>query len=298
MDRHRFCQRKKGPEQLLFYKENYRHPSKPVATPEPAYLYGNMVRRKITGKRAGGGSPRPHRKQDPEGRYWLYGRHAVAAALANSRRQVHNVYCLDRATVGATTATVEIVTKESLASLLPMDAVHQGIAADVSSLPQTDLDDLLCDVPEEGMRLAVLDQVSDPRNVGAILRSARAFSIAAVVMSSRHSPPETGALAKPASGALEYVPIVRVGNLARSLETLKQRGFWCYGLDADATVDLPDVEIAAKAAIILGAEGRGMRRLTVEHCDVVAKLPMAPGNDSLNVSAAAAITFFAAFTSN
>ena len=144
-------------------------------------------------------------------------------------------------------------------------------------------------------RLVVLDRVSDPRNIGAILRSAAAFAADALVLTHRHAPPESAALAKAASGALEAVPIVRVANLAQALEEMARAGFWRIGLDASAATALPEADLSGDVALVLGAEGRGLRRLTAERCDVLARLPMAGAMASLNVSAAAAIALFLSY---
>ena len=176
--------------------------------------------------------------------------------------------------------------------MLPEDAIHQGCALLADPLPDHDLDRAL--ELAEGPVL-VLDQVTDPRNVGAILRSAAAFGAAALVMQDRHAPPETGSLARAASGALELVPVVRVVNLARALEELKKAGCWVVGLAADAPVTLAQVQrglSGRRCALVLGAEGEGMRRLTREHCDELARLPIAARMESLNVSAAAAVALY------
>jgi 23S rRNA (guanosine2251-2'-O)-methyltransferase len=261
-----------------------------------------MVKEKRTGKGRESGA-RPARRKGRTGtrggrRYWLYGRHAVAAALANEARRVHRVRLVEPDELALSWVAVEVSDTDSLEALLPVGAVHQGIAAEVSPLADLDLADFIAaESGAQSTRLVILDQVSDPRNVGAIMRTAAAFGVAAIVLPQRHSPPESGALAKAASGALEKVPLIRVANLARALEQLKAAGFWCYGLDADAERELAEVELAPKAALILGGEGHGLRRLTREHCDVVLRVAMAPGSESLNVAATAAITLHAAFAS-
>ncbi|MDP6816354.1 MAG: RNA methyltransferase, partial [Alphaproteobacteria bacterium] len=162
-------------------------------------------------------------------------------------------------------------------------------AAQVAPLPERALADLGAD---DGGPVLVLDRVSDPRNVGAIMRSAAAFGVRGLVLQDRHAPAESGALAKAASGALETVPLVRVNNLARALDQLADLGFWRYGLAAGAGQPLPAADLSGKVALVLGAEGSGLRRLTAQHCDHLVHLPMAPGMASLNVSAAAAIALF------
>jgi 23S rRNA (guanosine2251-2'-O)-methyltransferase len=182
-----------------------------------------------------------------------------------------------------------------IASLLPAGAVHQGLAALVKPLKSPDLSEA-CE-PTQGLRtvVLVLDQVTDPRNVGAILRSAAAFGAKAVVATAAHSPPESGTLAKAASGALERVPFVRVPNLARALETLAELGYWRVGLDSGATETLAGAKHEGAVALVLGAEGSGMRRLTAKHCDFRAKLathPVAGATGSLNVSVAASVALY------
>lgn len=235
---------------------------------------------------------------------WLYGLHAVKAALDNPRRKALRLLATDEAIaaiVGNRNSfkemypqiAVEPATRELISQLLPPHAVHQGAALLADPLGDVALEDVLDEVDEQQNAVVlVLDQVTDPQNVGAILRSAAAFNVAAVLVPDRHSPPETAALAKAASGAIEMVPLVRVVNLARALEQLKQAGFWTAGLAGEATQTLAAANLSGKIALVLGAEGEGLRRLTREHCDILVKLPISPRMESLNVSAAAAVALY------
>jgi 23S rRNA (guanosine2251-2'-O)-methyltransferase len=236
---------------------------------------------------------------------WLYGVHPVLAALANPERRAYRVVISGDAetTLAPRIATLaqsrsglpraEILPRDALERLLPRGAVHQGVAAQLDALEEPDLDDIVrATEGHDSARVVVLDQVTDPHNVGAIVRSAAAFGAAAVVMPERNSPPSTGTLAKAASGALERVPLVRVVNLSRALDQLKQAGFWCVGLDAGATTALHAADLSGKVAMVLGAEGEGLRRLTREHCDLMVHIPIGRGMESLNVSNAAAIALY------
>ena len=183
-----------------------------------------------------------------------------------------------------------------LGRLVPSDAPHQGVVVEVEPLEDLWLGDVLGDAPERAT-LLVLDQVTDPHNVGAILRSAAAFGAIGIVTQDRHSPPESGALAKAASGALERVPWVRVVNLARALEEIAEAGFWRIGLAGDADMDLGPALGPQRVALVLGAEGPGLRQNTREHCDALARLPISDAVESLNVSNAAAVALYAATVS-
>ena len=232
-------------------------------------------------------------KAENRPRFW--GRHAVAAALANSERVVKRIWATREAADAfdldpSTPLTFADVA--DLGRLVPGDAPHQGIVIEIEKLPDLWLGDLL-DRAEDGKPLLVLDQVTDPHNVGAILRSAAAFDALGIVTQDRHAPPESGALAKAASGALETVPWVRVVNLARALDDIAAAGFWRIGLTGEAGQTLAEALGPARVALVLGAEGEGMRQNTEAHCDALARLPIT-GIESLNVSNAAAVALYAA----
>jgi 23S rRNA (guanosine2251-2'-O)-methyltransferase len=188
---------------------------------------------------------------------------------------------------------VTLADVQDLARLVPHDAPHQGVVIEVAPLEEAWLDDVLTGAPERAV-LLVLDQVTDPHNVGAILRSTAAFGAIGIVTQDRHSPPESGVIAKAASGALERVPWVRVVNLARALEEIGEAGFWRIGLTGDAEMDLKEALGPRRVALVLGAEGAGLRPNTREHCDSLARLPITDAIESLNVSNAAAVALYAA----
>jgi 23S rRNA (guanosine2251-2'-O)-methyltransferase len=235
------------------------------------------------------------------GGVWLHGLHPVAAALANPARRLRRLLLTEEAEAALRErlpppwriAPERAADRARFATFLPEDAVHQGAALLAEPLASPPLDRTLAEGGTGPVLL--LDQVTDPRNVGAILRSAAAFGAAALVLQDRHAPPETGTLARAASGALEQVPVVRVVNLARAIGEAKRHGFWVVGLDAAAPVTLAQVHAGLagrRAALVLGAEGEGLRRLTRESCDELARLPIAPAMESLNVSAAAAVALY------
>ncbi|WP_373085086.1 23S rRNA (guanosine(2251)-2'-O)-methyltransferase RlmB [Sneathiella sp.] len=233
---------------------------------------------------------------------WLYGDHAVLAALANPARKVRRLLLTPAKMAGLDDnmkgqideiVAAEIVDRDIITGLLPENALHQGIALLPHPLADTSIEDLPDREDQTAMVVAVLDQVTDPHNVGAILRSAAAFDVKALIVPDRHSPPITGVLAKAASGAIETVPVIRVANLSRALDQLADRGFWRIGLDGQADQEL-DAAAATirKVAIVLGSEGKGLRQLSAQKCDLLAKLPINPRIESLNVSNAAAIAFY------
>ena len=246
-----------------------------------------------------GGPQRPNPNDTPRGTVWLYGVHAVAAALANPARRLRRLLLTEDAEAAVLTRVkqpwpiqAERVDRPRLDQLLGRDTVHQGMAllADLLVPPS------LAQALEREGPVLVLDQVTDPRNVGAIMRAAAAFGVAAVIVQDRNAPEETGALAKAASGALEKVPLFRAVNIARTIVALKAAGLWCIGLDASGA-PLSAVAIGnRRVALVLGAEGEGMRRLTRDTCDETAGLAMPKGHESemesLNVSAAAAIALY------
>ncbi|WP_051212933.1 TrmH family RNA methyltransferase [Rubritepida flocculans] len=242
------------------------------------------------------GPAAPSRPAAPEG-VWLHGLHPVAAALANPARRLRRLLVTEEAERELAERVPEPwrikpepVPRERFASFLPADAVHQGAALLVEPLAAPPLEKLLAD---SSGPVVVLDQVTDPRNVGAILRSAAAFGAAALVMQDRHAPPETGALARAASGALEVVPILREVNLARAIAALKKAGCWVVGLEASGPVTLAQSGLSGRrVALVLGAEGEGLRRLTRDSCDELVRLPIRPAMESLNVAAAAAVALY------
>ena len=250
-------------------------------------------------------APRQRQKSPEKTTQWIYGRHAVTAALANPGRRCRRIVALRENAdeiaaliAGARSAALpapELLDRRALEALLPESAVHQGIALEAEKLHEVDLDSVLAAVPAEGAPhiLILLDQVTDPHNVGAILRSAAAFAALALILPEHGAPPVTGTVAKAASGALEAVPLVRVTNLARALERVKEEGFWCVGLDSEAPQSLTTLDLPPRIALVLGAEGSGLRRLVRETCDFLARLPTRGALASLNVSNAAAVALYA-----
>ncbi len=246
----------------------------------------------------GGRGPKPPRERHrgaPGDAVVLYGWHTVTAALANPARHFRRLLATENALRRLADEGItpplppELVRPDALAARLTPDAVHQGLIAEADPLPSPAIED----VPATGIVL-VLDQITDPHNVGAILRTAAAFAVAAVVTTARHSPEATGVLAKSASGALELVPIAIVQNLARALAALQERGFLVVGLNSGAPDDLAALQLHAPLALVLGAEGKGLRQLTGATCDKLARLDLPGAIKSLNVSNAAALALYVA----
>ena len=247
-------------------------------------------------KSTGRPAPRPNwrdRDSHSDGPVILYGWHTVTMALANPKRRFRKLMLTENAARRLTEESIEprvtpeIVRPQEIDRLLSPDAVHQGLLAEADPLTSPAIETLA----QEGMVL-VLDQITDPHNVGAILRSAAAFAVKAIVTTARHSPEATGVLAKAASGALELVPLVTVQNLARALTALNERGFQTVGLDSQGSEDLGAVVLREPLALVLGAEGKGLRQLTRETCSVVARLDMPGEIKSLNVSNAAVLALY------
>ncbi|MGA0606793.1 23S rRNA (guanosine(2251)-2'-O)-methyltransferase RlmB [Phenylobacterium sp. VNQ135] len=228
---------------------------------------------------------------------WIWGWHAVEAALANDRRgaPLRLLATPERARqlearFGRRTP-IEPTDNQAIGHVLPQGAVHQGVALKPGALPDVDLADF---APRPGAVILMLDQVTDPQNVGAILRSAAAFGAAGLVLQDRHAPKLTGALAKAAAGAVERTPVARVVNLSRALDELTDAGWRAVGLAGDADRTLAEALDGAPTVLVMGSEGEGLRRLVAEHCDELAKIPMPGGFESLNVSNAAAIALYEA----
>jgi len=250
----------------------------------------------------GRGGEYPDRRSSSRGperpENWLYGLHAVGAALANPRRRLHRAVLTARAADSLGTkllsrVRVEPADADAITRLLPPGAVHQGAALSCDPLPGLGLEEALSGAAAGRRRVVlVLDQLSDPHNVGAILRTAAAFGVSAVVVQDRHAPPQSGALAKAASGALETVPYVEVVNIARALDQLAEAGFWRVALSGDGGEPLARATSKGDIALVLGSEGDGIRRLVREHCDTAAFIPIESAMESLNVSNAAAIALY------
>lgn len=252
------------------------------------------------------GPARPAQAPQGEARqtHLLFGDHAVRQAWLNPERTCRRLlvtkgaleefqpYINETKAMKLVRPQPELVEREQLDRLLG-GAVHQGIALDAAPLPDGDIDDLLRQAEDMSSAcVMLLDQVTDPHNVGAIMRSAAAFGALAVIVPERNAPPLTGVLAKTACGAVDAIPLIRVGNLARAMDELKKAGFWTVGLAESGDKTLAQCDLTGKIALVMGAEGDGLRRLTMENCDFVAKLPTLPPIGSLNVSNAAAVSLY------
>lgn len=228
---------------------------------------------------------------------WLFGLHTVKAALSNPRRHCMRLVATREALAElappAGALQAEIMGRDEIDRLLPPGVVHQGAALRVEPLPDRDLSELLASAGPDAV-FVVLDRANDPHNVGAVLRSAAAFGATAVILPKDHAPSVTGTLAKAASGALEWVPLVMVTNLARALDEMKEANVWCVGLAGEADRPLEAIDLKGRVALLVGAEGAGLRRLTREACDFLARLPTGGPVGDLNMSNAAAIALYEA----
>ncbi len=222
-------------------------------------------------------------------------------ALKSGQRRIYRIIATTNAAaklkneVTQAADMIELARPDDIAKLLPAGAVHQGIAALADAVAEVDINDFLVGIESSRKALVVaLDQVTDPHNVGAVIRNAAAFGAAGIILTIRHSPGQTASLVKSSAGMVDMLPLVRVSNLANALEKLKKSGFFIIGLAADSKTEISDFDFPDKTAIILGAEESGMRRLTRENCDALLKINMQAGVESLNVSSAAAISLYAA----
>ncbi len=245
-------------------------------------------------------------KQAKNNRPSLYGLHAVREAWLNEARSVQALYLTPQSQnsfeqdihlarkQGLARPAPSIIDKQQLENMLPRGAVHQGIALSCSAAPECDVQDLIikCHQQDKAV-IVILDQVTDPHNVGAILRSASAFGIDGVIMQKKHAPTLDGVLAKTACGAVDHIPVAYATNLNRCIDEFKKEGFFVIGLDEHSHQSIGEIDVPEKSVLILGSEGDGMRRLLKENCDHLVKLPTQGRIASLNVSNAAAISFFA-----
>jgi len=256
------------------------------------------------------------RRAQKSGGNWLYGTHACIAAIANPERDIRRIVLatqsaddLELPVCDAANAAFEACEaprpqiewrdRKEINDLLPRDAVHQGICVETKTLPHPMVEDLIDDAKGlDNACVVVLDQATDPRNIGAVMRTAAAFGALGVIVQDKHAPDITGALAKAASGAVERLPYIKVTNLARTLDLLKAAEFWCVGFDGHADDYLSQKTLKGRNAIVLGAEGAGLRRLTRETCDLLVKIPITDAVESLNLSNAATIALYQFAQSN
>lgn len=286
-------------------KKRYQDQKRP-ARPRPPRQGLHAGQDKRGPARPGRNAPKP-----PPNGFFIWGRHAVLAALANPERRVATLYATADAaedlqqaiTTLPSTRSIDLppltITERQRLDGISADgekAVHQGMVAAVWPLDPPQLEDILASAGRTPLRVILLDQLSDPRNIGAIMRSARAFGVTAMIATHRNAPEESGALARTATGALEHVPLVRVVNLARAIEMLQAADITVVGLAGDARMGVQSLSQFPRLAIVMGAEGPGLRRLTRDHCDHLVQIEIESDADSLNVSNAAAIALYAAKT--
>ena len=289
---------------LMIMTDKYKHSSK-ARKPKRGKPKIRPSRVQFDASATPGGRQKRRDSGTERGNEWIYGTHAVLAALANSERTCLRIVLSSTAGAGHENdieracrnitgqPDPERLDREQIDALLPPGAVHQGLALLASPLEDAAIEDIFGKTEGKAeASVVVLDQATDPRNVGAVMRSAAAFGASAVIVQDRHAPPLTGALSKAASGAVEWVSLVRVVNLARAIASLKDAGFWAVGLDASAGRTIAQADLSGRVALVLGAEGPGLRRLTRDTCDELLKVPVAKGSDSLNLSNAAAVALY------
>lgn len=225
-----------------------------------------------------------------DNKVWIYGKHAVRAAVLNENRRVFKVVVLpqNRDFLSDSSVKVEVVDKNYFSSLFGKDAIHQGCAAQVLPLDEFFLEDL----SDDDRPIVFLDQVTDPQNIGSILRASAVFGAKAVVLPEINSPEVTAVIAKVASGALESIPLIKVKNLVQSIKMLKKKGYWCLGLDERGDKTIGEMDLSDKFVLIIGSEGLGMRRLTRENCDFLVQLPSIGDFSTLNAAQAATVSLY------
>lgn len=239
--------------------------------------------------------PYENEKNNNKEQLIIYGRHAVLSALKNPKRHVQKLLITadNKNEVEPLNVNFSVVDKKEFEKILPKDAVHQGFALYCNRLETYDIEDLIALAENKNRcHILILDQVTDPQNIGAIIRSCAAFETLGLVVQDKNSPLESGAMDKASAGTIEFVPVARVTNLSRAIEKLKDAGFWVMGMDGYAETTIDKINKAGKTAIVMGSEGKGMRRLVQENCDSSVKLPISPNVESLNVSTAAAIALY------
>jgi len=273
--------------------------------PSPQKKAKNSTTPLKTGKQPRKGERAPISGENKGKKYnnWIYGIHPVMAAIANPKRSCRRILVAENINqdlmdklaaaqkISSGLPHMEGVDRKEIEKNLPPGAVHQGLALLADPLPEVSIQDVL---KKQGASktVIVLDQATDPRNVGAVMRSAAAFGAAAVVIQDRNAPALSGVLYKAASGAAEKVALVRAVNLARTLKVLKDADYWCVGLDNSAGTTLNEADLSGNVALIIGSEGDGLRRLTRESCDLLVRVPITGEVESLNLSNAAAIALY------
>lgn len=231
--------------------------------------------------------------------FWLYGRHSVEEALKNPYREKIRLVMSKKSSFSQSIqSSIPVVRDDELFTrILPAGVVHQGVALEVKPLTPTNLDDILHIADsQQSCTILILDGVTDVHNIGAILRSCAAFEVLSVIVPENNTPLENATMARAASGALDIVPLVRVTNLSRCISRLKESGFWIIGMDGRAKESINALNLPPKRVLVMGSEGSGMRRLTLESCDFMVKIPMSDKMESLNVSVAAAIALYSLYT--